>query len=225
MKKAELALYHVAFDEGASCTLHTFETDWKVNEVTWDYAKKDTKWPAKSELNLISKSGAPLSGGGDYDPNNGVAFNGAGFNAWETIDVTDMIAEMVDGKRKNYGFLLRTFYENSLGRKYNSSEATEKDNRPKLTVEYEAVGIINGILSVNNKFINFKIYDKRVNVSIKKPGTYNLTINTLSGRSISKVEFNGNRNFILETAGLSRGVFIFHITGIGINFKRSIIIQ
>ncbi len=56
---------------------------------------------------------------------------------WETYDVTDEIIDIVENNEDNYGFLLKMQEYSYRGVKIRSSESSNSEQRPKLTITYE----------------------------------------------------------------------------------------
>ena len=126
------------FGPMAQCVkyLYTVTNEWEENTVAWD-----TK-PA------ISSSSITLCDNTDVP-------------AWEEFDVTDAVKEMVAGTRENNGFLFRCKETGTdLGITMRSSEASEQEFRPKLTITYESSGIIQQ--KIHGKIIPAKEYRVKV---------------------------------------------------------------
>ena len=109
------------FGPMAQCVkyLYTVTGEWEENTVAWD-TKPVT---STSSITQCDNTNVP---------------------AWEEFDVTDAVREMLAGTRENNGFMFRCKETGTdLGITMRSSEASEQEFRPKLTITYETSGIIN----------------------------------------------------------------------------------
>jgi len=90
--------------------------------------------------------------------------------AWEEFDVTNAVKEMIAGTSENNGFLFRCKETGTdLGITMRSSEASQQEYRPKLTITYESSGIIQQ--KIHGKIIPAK--------------EYKITVYNLQGKEIS----------------------------------------
>ena len=92
--------------------------DWSESSVKWS-----TPWSTK---------------GGDFSTPALASSNNSSYNVWEDYDVTSAIKDMVESSGENCGFLFK--FDSMTPKKgvsIYSSEASQTDKRPKLTITYE----------------------------------------------------------------------------------------
>lgn len=108
------------FGPMAQCTkyLYTVTGDWAENTVTWD--NKPTL--SSNSITQCTNTDVP---------------------AWEEFDVTDAVKETFATPNTNNGFLFRCKETGGdLGTTMRSSEASQQEYRPKLTITYKNTGVI-----------------------------------------------------------------------------------
>ena len=104
----------------AQCTkyLYTVTENWAENTVNWD----NLPLLSSSSITQCTNTNVP---------------------AWEEFDVTDAVKDMFANPKTNNGFLFRCKETGTdLGITMRSSEASQQEYRPKLTITYENTGII-----------------------------------------------------------------------------------
>lgn len=116
--------------------LYTVTQEWEENTVVWDSK------PAISSTSITQCDNTDVP-------------------AWEEFDVTDAVKEMRAGTHENNGFLFRCKETGTdLGITMRSSESSEQDYKPKLTVTYASSGIIQQ--KIHGKIIPAKEYKVKV---------------------------------------------------------------
>lgn len=148
--KAELEVY--TYDRWGTTTavkngrknLYRITKAWDESKVTWR-----TPWSKQ---------------GGDFSSTAIGQSNTTSINVWEKFDVTNDIKQLVKNPSQNYGFML-VFPRNNYGAKMRSSEYTNTEYRPKLTVTYEkptniaqTQKLVKDQFVVKNVANEFKIY-------------------------------------------------------------------
>ena len=106
---------------------------WCEEHVTWEARETETLWQ---------------NPGGDWYDKNGVSQGSTPYatitlkgstlpeNRYYELDVTDLVQEYTSGKYENTGFLIKARVEDNNYIAFYSSEWQNKDQRPKLTIEY-----------------------------------------------------------------------------------------
>jgi len=106
---------------------------WCEEHVTWEVKETETLWK---------------NPGGDWYDKNGVSQGSTPYatitlkgstlpdNRYYELDVTDLVKEYTSGKYENTGFLIKARVEDNNYIAFYSSEWQNKDQRPKLTIEY-----------------------------------------------------------------------------------------
>ena len=92
--------------------------DWSESSVTWS-----TPWS---------------TGGGDFSTPALASNTNSSYNVWEDYDITTAIKDMVESGGNNYGFIFK--FDSMTPKKgvsIWSSESSQDDKRPKLTITYE----------------------------------------------------------------------------------------
>lgn len=99
---------------------YRFTTEWKEYSITWN--KPWTQYY-----------------GGDYNSTRIARNSNSSTKVWEDFDVTSTIDSYINGNVNNYGFLIRfDSYSPAKSVEYISSENSDQEKRPKLTVKYTA---------------------------------------------------------------------------------------
>lgn len=227
IESAIISFYIKGFSANAACSLHTLEKDFNVDEVTWDVAKSGVFWAQDEATAYKGKDGETIYRGGEYDPANVVSNPGATSitGEWESYDVTSIVKDMVSGNRDNYGFLLKTFYNNSMIKVYYACEAEVDSVRPKMEVTYKSTAISFGKNKGVAKLFNVDLVGKDLKIDIKQKGQYSVKLLTLAGKTIKKISVTEKSSQYINTVGLTNGVYLLNVSGEGQNFTRNIVLK
>lgn len=228
IKSAELSFYQiglVAPESTEKCTVQTIIREWGESEVTWNVAKGSDNWLDDTKTMFTGKFGDDIYRGGNYDPADGIVGDPASTaNEWENYDVTDRIQEMVNGERDNFGFLLKTWFHNAMERSYASSKADNVDNRPKLTITYDETSISMGVKNNLNGLVNVSVVNEGIKLSFNSNDDYNITLTTLSGKSVYSMS-KSSTEFFIETKNFAKGLYLLKVSGNGISLNRSLLLK
>jgi uncharacterized membrane protein len=136
IEKATLSLFWYYPDETRpeDTTLEIYRPEkWCEEHVTWEARETGTLWQ---------------NPGGDWYDKNGVSQGSTPYatitikgstlpdNRYCELDVTELVQEYTSGKYENTGFLIKTRVEDKNYIAFYSSEWQDKNQRPKLTIEY-----------------------------------------------------------------------------------------
>lgn len=136
IEKATLSLFWYYPDEArpGDAILEVYRPEkWCEEHVTWEVRETGTPWK---------------NPGGDWHDKNGVSQGDTPYatitikgsnlpdDRYYELDVTELVQEYTSGKYENTGFLIKARKEESNYIAFYSSEWQNKNQRPKLTVEY-----------------------------------------------------------------------------------------
>ncbi|MCC4768772.1 DNRLRE domain-containing protein [Methanosarcina sp. DH2] len=136
IEKATLSLFWYYPDEARpkDTILEVYRPEkWCEEHVTWEARETGTLWQ---------------NPGGDWYDKNGVSQGSTPYatitikgstlpdERYYELDVTDLVKEYTSGKYENTGFLIKAKVENRNYIAFYSSEWQDKNQRPKLTIEY-----------------------------------------------------------------------------------------
>jgi hypothetical protein len=200
IESAKLRLYKFGnfgdFNSPATYSVHTLNTEWKEINAGWN-----SPWN---------------SSGGDFANKelDSFEYNGK-FNGWFEFNVISAVQDMVDGKIKNYGFIVGVFDDNaSLGQDsyFHSKESSKKDKRPQLVVEFGQTAIIPNTPDFKAAVISgVRVVGKLIQFSSSKMQGGNLIIHSVNGKQIvymANIILNAGENFIDLSASLSTGLYV-----------------
>ncbi len=190
IEKAVLSIYSYS-----NYSLSVTNRKKELYEITSGWNESDITWSNKpTSSNMILESS-----------------NVSSINVWEDFDITHVIKNVIENNDICHGFYI-TFPSSSYGVEMRSSEYTETEYRPKLTVECELPNSIhNTVLSHlaydltfynsciqysipdngNNVHVSMKLYDiqgKLIRTLVEnrqKSGSYSITINN-ANHSLAK---------------------------------------
>jgi hypothetical protein len=131
----------------AQCTkyLYTVSEDWSEATINWN----NMPTTSPSSVTQCANTSVP---------------------AWEEFDVTITVNEMLANQRSNNGFMFRCKETGTdLGITMHSSEASQQDYKPKLTINYTVTGIIN----------------QNIKARITPASSYKVTVFNLQGKAIN----------------------------------------
>lgn len=227
VEEAIVSLYINGFSDAASCSLHTLSKNFDVNEVTWDFAKSGLPWEKDEETSLIGQNGEVIYGGGEYDPSLVVGNPGATSlgGAWESYDVTSIVKDILSGNADNNGFVLKTFYNNSILKEYHSTEAENAEDRPKLELKFKSTGISFGKSRLLSNVVKMSQSNNVVSLLFNKNGNYNISVVNLSGRSVKNVSVSNGKALDLNTESFAKGVYLINVSADDVNLTRNFIIK
>ena len=98
-----------------------------VFRLTKDWSESSVKWNTPWSTN-----------GGDFSTPALASSNNSSYNVWEDYDVTSAVKDMIENSGNNYGFIFK--FDSMTPKKgvsIWSSESSQEDKRPKLTITYE----------------------------------------------------------------------------------------
>lgn len=154
--------------------------------VTKDWAESKVSWfdPWASE-------------GGDYSGTAIAQSSASSLNTWETFTVTPVIKDIIENNARNNGFLFK--FDSKTPRHgvcFRSSEYSQAEQRPKLTVTYEDPNTA----IIPNRFVEADI-----------SGPCEVTINNLQGRRIASYTLRNADQLKQIKTSLSSGAHIINI--------------
>lgn len=189
--------------------MHLISDQWNVNEITWEKRTNGDSWNEN---------------GGDVVSGYSAKSEAAGFGKWEEYDVTEMVKKLLSGDVENHGFLLETWEENAVGRTYASSDDPTAEDRPKLTVVYDGVGITKSNIANNIRSLAISVSENTIKFKPHFSGGYNISIISPSGKAISKRSVN-NGNYSMNVSNFAKGVYILSVEANGIKQSTNFIIK
>lgn len=172
--------------ENGPKSLFRLTKDWSESSVNWS-----TPWTTK---------------GGDFSTSALASSNNSSYNVWEDYDVTSAVTDMVENGGNNYGFIFK--FDSMTPKKgvsIWSSESSQEDKRPKLTITYESPTSI-----------------KPYGFTIAHAERYNVKITNIQGREIASFETRDIKQLNKMMTSLSSGVHIIHITTPNQKFSKQI---
>ena len=192
VEKAVLSMYSYDDYFGFSTPNSTKE----MYEITSTWSENSISWSNKPTSSMMKIATS----------------NESDTKVWELFDVTSVIKGVVENNKTCHGFYI-TFPKSSYGVKMRSSEYSEMEFRPKLTVECELPNpITNGRkakttydLFLSNSCVRYSIPDNSNNtpVSIKLYDTQGKLIRTL----VDKAEKSGSHSVTLKNS-LAKGIYL-----------------
>ena len=173
IKKATLSICYSNGSKGTEGSkLYALSKKPDFEHTTWEYSKKDSKWStAGGEYNttpmvLVEYTPIPLD--------------------WEDYDVTSFIKEYVTNPEKNCGFIIIADPASSgmnMARYYISSEnEDDKENRPKLSIEYATDITIPFTQKTTSNVIGHSLGKNSLSLSFPGSVKYRLSITDTKGR-------------------------------------------
>ena len=202
--------------EGSLCSLFVISKYWNSTEVTWNNATKTDMW---EQLDLDTKFYNPdlqdtvqFPGGGDHIyPCADTAPLANENKRWETYTITEVMQKYIKNPNTFHGLYLKPYMGNG-GRWYASSENTEQDKRPKLTIKYSGTGIsLDHIPEITSQKL-IKITPKMVHIHIPLNNQYLVTILDLKGRTIYSFNGYGKKWYQVPRTKLNNGTNILYVT-------------
>lgn len=180
---------------GVVCSLFIYKRSWDVSTATWNRANATTKWTTP---------------GGDFKREFIAWTPFADTNTWESFDVTKIVREFLQNPDSNYGFFLKTGY-NNIERRYYSSDYEVDSLRPKLTITTST--------AITNKFaeqdignnIHLESVSKVVKFYIPFEGSYTISILNINGKQIYLTNGNQKKAYRVSLNNQSHGVYIIQV--------------
>ncbi len=165
--------------------MHIITTEWEEDEVTWR-----TPWD---------------DDGGDFINNPLDENNNSDVQTWEDYDVTSAVEDFIDDPSSNYGFLIKHTAE-TVGVKFISSENSDQEKRPKLTLYFEkdTEAPVATILSPDGG----EIWKEETDEDIKWIANDNVGV---TSRAIYFSNDNGSSWSVVDSAGGNTGSFEWSI--------------
>lgn len=217
-----------------SSYLFTIAKPWKESEITWFNADHNTLWedldPDAKFFNTTTQDTVKHLGGTDFNPEIiGSALWGE-YNTWEHFTCTEAMKTIIKNQNTFHGFMLKMrlspFDEHIIfaGRNYYSSEYSEVDKRPKLTIEYATSsinssylksGVLRGLRLINANGI-LKLF-------IPLYLNYQVSIHNIHGRQIYSFRDHGEKWFTLPIK-LRPGMHIVKIKSPSVSYSRKLLI-
>ena len=209
IEEATLEVYVEAHPiSGSGITnVHAVSREWNETEVTWNKATDSDWW-----------DGA----GGDYnsDVEASFPFTSNAVGTWQDFDVTSLVQDFVDNPGSNYGFFL---YMNSVmvAIEYTSSESNNTDERPKLTVVTDDVGIINDHNILNELFKLIKTQESYM-MFIPFSGNSNVSIYDVKGKQLARFNTSKSNQWHRIPGSITPGIHIVRINNQGKNIVKKL---
>lgn len=224
------------------CSLFTISKHWIDTEVTWQNADNNTPWEMTDYdtkfFNPATQESVITPGGCDFDHENLVIADYVDTNEWEDYDVTEIFKKMYNNQIPNYGFMIKQFVcikdtgvdrnpeaRMNSGKNYWSSEYTEIEKRPKLTVKYEQTSINpNNLTSILNNDIVIKKSGGNLKIFIPYENDYTATINDIKGRKLLSCEVKGEKWISLPITSIANGTHIINVKYKGRTLSKTLLL-
>lgn len=214
-----LSIYYLQGDTGDGtglCTLFTISKYWNSSEVTWNNATATDTW---EQLDLDTKfydadlqDTVQYPGGGDRNfPHIAVSPIAKPKNTWETYTITEAIREYIKNPSTFYGLYLKPYMSNG-GRWYASSDHTEQEKRPKLTIRYDGTDIISNPKQKSISYNLIKATPLSVQIYVPLPDDYQVDILNLNGRILQSFNGYGKKWYQVPKEKLGNGVTVLQVT-------------
>lgn len=190
------------------CTLFTLTQEFNVDEVTWDFAKKDVEWEADDNI-FAKKLGENkfFLKGGKYDTGNPISNEGAKTGEWESYDVTSYVKDHIHDNKENYGFIIKSHFDKKQKKRYYSSEYEDVALRPKLEVVYkENTAIVNNAKILNNMKIQQN--DEFLYVIPNENNHGEVSIYSTNGKLFARKNISSEKKAAFNLNDISTGMFI-----------------
>ncbi len=201
ISNAELAVYK--FGE---FMLAKGKADNKIHTITAHWQESGTNW-----------SQPWTKDGGDYvTPElDKYHYDGTENNVWQTFHVTATVKEFHANPDKNYGFMIISDPDNDddiQASYYHSSESSDTEKRPKLTITYEGTTNSAGHISKSIKQnITIQITPNSILLHLPFRGKYSVTVSDIMGREIySHTVKNGRARHAMPLPAAS-GAYIVNV--------------
>ncbi len=223
------------------CSLFTVSKPWIENEITWKSADDNTPWeytdPDTKFYSPELQDTAVSPGGGEFNRNHLSVGHYAPLMNWEEYNVTDIVKKMHANEIPNYGFIIKQFLcpksndkddakvRMNWGKSYYSSQYTEIDKRPKLTVRYESTAIHQKQKArVSLGTLVYAPSSRTLRLLIPDVSIVQVQIHNLKGRQIDNFSCAGNRwhNHTLLSAP---GIYFVKVQSPIHNFVESIVVD
>lgn len=225
------SVYYMEGDTGETgkvCSLFVISKYWNSTEVTWNNATETDKW---EQLDLDTKyydydleDTVQYPGGGDrIFPCAAVAPVANATNPWETYTITAAVQKYIKNPGDFYGLYLKPYLDNG-GRWYASSEYTEQDKRPKLTIKYDGTGILSNSKQNISSHNLIKINPQYVQIFIPLNHNYHVDILDLKGRTLQSFIGYGKKWYQVPKARLNNGINVLYVTNGDLKFILNFVI-
>lgn len=201
IKKATLSLYHEKTGTGGYievfADVHKITSAWDESAATWIKATSSKNWNNKAG-DISSKISTT-----NFKPFETL-------NKWVDFDVKSAIVDFVGNPSKNFGILILISGQQAEA-VFSSSENSNQDYKPKLTVEYDPSAIIfNSTIQMAK--LGFKVIKNSKEISISLFNTTSeISIYGLSGRNINNVMRKTTSGFVIPLSSLSSGIYFLRI--------------
>ncbi|MBN1980496.1 MAG: DNRLRE domain-containing protein [Chitinivibrionales bacterium] len=194
ISKATLSLYSNGQPRPGSSTVnvHTLSAAWDESQATWTKAKESQQWKTP---------------GGDYIQPPAASYQyGEELNVWHTVDVTAQMKEFIKNPQMNNGLML--YMEPIMHTvTYVSSNAADREHRPKLTFEGQNLPITVSMMKQGTAPVSIHVNHGTITLIQAGYSINALSIETLKGRQILSVPVIGVRTLI-DAAHLSSGMYV-----------------
>ncbi len=165
---AQLELYY--YDGGGSSTghieIHRLTQNWTETGVTWNNYDGSASW---------------TSAGGDYDTRVEDTVSISDVYGWYEWNITDLLEKWYNGTYTNYGAIL-TKEGNKNSKNFYSSDYSNSDYHPKLTINYTIINATNdwnyifNTSSLSSSIYDYTVYASNTAGSEAVPQTANFTV-------------------------------------------------
>ena len=181
---------------GETCSLFTYTRPWNVSTTTWNQADSGVMW---------------TSPGGDFKRDFVAWTPFADSLTWENFDVTLIVREFLQNPDSNFGFFLKTGY-NNIERRYYSSDYEVDSLRPKLTITTST--------AITNKFskqgaansIRVNSVSKVVSFYVPFEDDYVVSIVNTRGSQIYSALSSKMKSFSVSLKNSSAGIYMVRVT-------------
>lgn len=179
-----------------SASVYQITSPWDENAVTWNKATSTANWKQKA---------------GDYNPQ---PLGTHSFNPsqtlmkWHDIDITSAVRTFVKDPSKNYGIIIVLISKAEAV--FHSSENSNSELRPKLTVDYEPVTSISEPVSLLNNNMAVQKVANGFNVSLKDYKNSSIDLYEVNGMKVKTIIPSKDKLFI-SSQGLPKGIYFLRV--------------
>lgn len=198
------------------CSLYVMSNPWVASEITWINAANNKKW---EQLDLDTKyydadlqDTITYPGGGDrLFPCVAVTPVASANHQWETFYITEAVKKYVKNPGSFHGLLLKPYLGN-IGRWYASSEYSDQEKRPKLTIKYSGTGIVPKLHRKASLQNLVRITLNSVQLYVPLKNRWIVSMMDITGRIINTFSGAGQTWNMIPEKNLVDGMNIIHIT-------------
>ncbi len=176
--------------------MYQITSPWEENVATWNKATSTANWKQKAG-DHNSQAITPHS----FNPSKTLA-------KWHDIDITSAVRNFVKDPTKNYGVIIVLISKAEAV--FNSSENSNIELRPKLTVDYEPVTAISHKTSLKQKGISISKVSQGFNIALKEFKNSDVNLYGVNGVKVKSFS-PSQRNFLIPSHLLTKGVYFLKV--------------